>query len=451
MRRSLLLALVILLGTASEAAVAVAREVTADPGLIYPGISIAGANVGGFTIQQATATARAIAGERLSRTLVLRVDGERLALPYAALGLRVHTDEAVARAYALGRTGGIWQRLITRMRLSLQPVDIPIRHSHTEALVSALLTDLADEVSVAPHDAEVTVLDGAVVITRPSQRGWMLHVSATAARIKAAMDAGSDQVEAAVGIIRPRVSMQAALELRVPLASYTTTMAANPDRTYNIALAAGLVHGRILAPGEVFSYNQTVGPRTIERGFRPAPILLDDELVPGDGGGICQVSSTLFNVALLADLEVIARANHTRPVPYLPMGRDATVIYGALDLRVRNRTGSHVLLWTKVTGRRLTITVYGTPAPGKEVSVNVSEPEVIPPPAHTVTKGDPELAVGKVLTREAQPGYRVKTYRLVKVDGQPVRSELVGTSYYRPIPRTIKIGTRKSKQVSFVL
>ena len=173
--------------------------------------------------------------------------------------------------------------------------------------------------------------------------------------------------------------------------------------------------------------------------------------MPGDGGGVCQVSSTLLNVALLADLQILSRTNHSRPVAYLPIGRDATVAYGSFDLRFKNTTGHHMLLWTRLIGRHLIITAYGTPTPGKEVSMTVSEREEIPPPQGTMTKRDPELDEGRVVTRDAQPGYRVKTYRVVKVNGRVVRIELVGSSYYRPVAKTIKIGVKKLEQVSLRL
>src|SRR3989304_4736262 len=122
-------------------------------------------------------------------------------------------------------------------------------------------------------------------------------------------------------------------------------------------------NGRARRPGGVLSYNEAGGPRPPELGYLPAPVLLNNILVPGDGGGVCQVSSTLFNVALLADLAVLEGRNPPRPGAHLPIGRDATVVYGGQDLRFQNTTSGPLLLWSTVRGRRLTITLYG-PAQG---------------------------------------------------------------------------------------
>jgi vancomycin resistance protein YoaR len=329
-----------------------------------------------------------------------------------------------------------------RVALSRRGVWLGLPFAHDPGRLRGLLEDLAAELDAAPKDAEVTVREGRVVLVAPSRPGQTLDVAATAGRIVAALDARRSEVEAVIAVAPPGFTTEEARELRGLLASYTTRMAVNANRTHNISLASSFVRGVLLPPGAVFSYNKVVGPRTIERGFREAPVLVDDELVPGDGGGICQVSSTLFNVALLADFKILTRVNHSRPVAYLPAGRDATVVYGQLDLLFRNTTNSHVLLWTEVSGRRLTISAYGTPADGTEVAVEVANRQEIPAPPETVTKQDPTLDAGKTLVREPQAGLRVKTYRVVRVGGEVVRRELIGTSYYRPVRRTIKVGTK---------
>lgn len=432
---------------ASGAAVALVRDAAAHAGRIFPGISIAGIPVGGLTPAQTAAAVQPVAARRLGATLTLDLATSTIVLSHAELGVRVDVDGTVKHAYTLGRSGSWWTRASARLAISRHGAAFPLRVGLDESTLRRVVAALGRELSGKPEDAEVTVVDGQVVITRPGRIGRSLDVDGTVARIASALDAGAQAVDGVVTVVEPAFTTAEAQELRAPLAGFTTKMAPNPNRTFNIALAAGFLRGVILAPGEGFSYNRTVGPRTVARGFKEAPVLVDDELVPGDGGGICQVSSTLFNVALLADFEILSRANHSRPVAYLPLGRDATVVYGWLDFQFKNTTGRHVLLWTAVRGNRLTITAYGAPPAGQEVEIVVTDREEVPPPSGTVTKKDPELGEGKVVTREAQPGYRAKTWRVVKVDGQVVRRELIGRSFYRPVPRTIKIGAKKPKQL----
>lgn len=441
-RRSTVAVLLLVLGTALGIGVAMVRDAAAYAGRIYPGVSIGGIAVGGLSGEEALAALQPAVDRRLRAPFAVVLADRTATFTQAEVGLVGRPGAVVQAALAEGRTGPWWVRIRRRMDLSRHGLSLPLPFAHDARRLHGLLEDLAGELDAAPTDAAVTVRDGRVVLVRRSRSGQTLDVEATAARIGAALNAGLPQVEAVVAVVTPELTTEEARELGTLLASYTTRMAANVNRTHNISLASSFVRGLILPPGGVFSYNKVVGPRTLERGFREAPVLVDDELVPGDGGGICQVSSTLFNVALLADFKILTRVNHSRPVAYLPAGRDATVVYGQLDLLFRNTTGSHVLLWTEIEGRRLTISAYGTPAEDAEVAIEVTNPVAIPAPDSTVTKKDPALDAGKTVVREAQPGLRVKTYRVVRIGGEVVRRELIGTSYYRPVRRTIKVGTK---------
>ena len=423
----------------------VLHDTQAYSGRVLPGISIAGAQVGGLTPDQAQDVAEAAAATQLSRTVTIRIQDEQFTLSYGELGLISHVSEAVRDAYEIGRSEP-WQQLVfTRMQLAWSSMDIPIRYSWNVGAVNKILTPLAAEIKTESQNAAVTVQNGTVVLTRESRSGLTLDVLATAARIRSALGTGRDEVAAVTRVQEPAFTSEHARALVAPLGQFTTRVPGIANRVHNVALAASYVSGTILAPGEVFSYNKVVGPRTEARGFREAPVLIDNELVPGDGGGVCQVSSTLFNVAVLGDFQILARANHSRPVAYLPLGRDATVSYGAHDLQFKNTTGHHVLLWAWMTNRRLTVMAFGTPEPGKDVAIEVARSGVIAPPEGTRTKHDPELAEGTIVEREPLPGYRAQTYRVVTVNGEVVRRELIGSSIYNAVARTIKIGTKKAE------
>jgi vancomycin resistance protein YoaR len=441
-RGILLGALLLCAGAVLGIGAAATREGMRYAGRIYPGVAVGGIALGGLTPLQATAALQSVADRRLGSPFLIRLADHDATFIHAEVGLRGRVRDAVDAAYAVGRTGPPWQRLRGRFALARQGIHLPLPFDHDANRLHRLLAALALELDARAQDAAVTVRDGAVELVARSRPGQTLDVEATATRVVAALGGGVSQVEAVLTVVAPAFTTEDAAGLRTLLAAYTTKMAANADRTHNIALASGFIRGVLLPPDGVFSYNKTVGPRTLERGFREAPVLLDDELVPGDGGGVCQVSSTLFNVALLADFKILSRTNHSRPVAYLPAGRDATVVYGALDLLFRNTTGRHVLLWTEVRGSRLTISAFGTHAEDKEVAILVEDRRVIPAPEGTVTKKDPRLAVGKVVIREAQPGLRVRTYRVITVDGLVARREYIGVSYYRPVPRTMKVGTK---------
>jgi vancomycin resistance protein YoaR len=213
------------------------------------------------------------------------------------------------------------------------------------------------------------------------------------------------------------------------------------SRGRNIALAASHINGTLLAPGEIFSYNKTVGPRSADAGFEDAPVIVHGELVPGVGGGVCQVSSTLYNAVLLSDLKIVRRSHHAFPVHYLPAGRDATVVDGAIDLQFQNSTPAPIYIAASSRGGRLSFRIFGKRTPGRDVSIELANHTT--QPADTETIRDPSLPAGRrVVKSKGHRGHRVTVYRVVRENGKVVRRELISRDHYRPFPTVVLVGTK---------
>jgi vancomycin resistance protein YoaR len=218
----------------------------------------------------------------------------------------------------------------------------------------------------------------------------------------------------------------------------------NRDRAGNIRLAVSAINGKILLPGEVFSFNSTVGPRTKAGGYRDAYVYEYGKMVLGVGGGICQVSSTLYNAVLFADLQVIERNNHYFTISYVPLGRDAAVAYGSADFKFKNNTKYPIRIdaWT-TKDNGLYFSLKGTNEhPNKTV-------EIVP---RTIKKidfknvytDDPNVNEGTETVKQAgSPGYVVETYVTVRENGKVLRSGKIFTSTYAPHDNEIIRGTKK--------
>jgi vancomycin resistance protein YoaR len=192
------------------------------------------------------------------------------------------------------------------------------------------------------------------------------------------------------------------------LARFSTYFdAKKAKRAHNIRLAARKVDGVVLKPGEAFSLNKTVGERTHKTGFLTAPVFEDGKRVPGIGGGVSQVTGTVFNAALLAGLEIKEYHYHMKPVPYIPTGRDATVAWKLLDMRFRNSTKAPVLLRCKVQGNQITATLFGAKVPGKTVRLSVTKKKL----------GERHVVAS--------------LYRVIKKNGKLASKELVGKADYQ--------------------
>lgn len=223
------------------------------------------------------------------------------------------------------------------------------------------------------------------------------------------------------------------------LAGFRTTL---PDpileERYNISLAARQLAGTVVPPGGVFSMNGTLGPYTRRRGYRDGPSYVGNQIVPSEGGGVCKISSTLYNVVVFANLRVLERHPHGMTVPYVPAGRDATVSYGSYDFRFQNTTGHPVVIWAATGDDSLYMAIYGAVAPPRVAW----EQEVLSRrPTWEVRRPNPQLPPGteRVLVKGAE-GITVRTWIRVEHPGGVVERRNAGTDVYQPMPRVVEYG-----------
>lgn len=191
-------------------------------------------------------------------------------------------------------------------------------------------------------------------------------------------------------------------------------MNSSPERAQNVRLAVEKISGRILNPSQSFSFNATVGRRTLAAGFLLAPAIVNASLQDVIGGGICQVSSTLFNAVLLSDLEVIERYRHHTPINYLPLGMDATVSWDTKDLRFRNTSSKRIQIIGRVSNETITFEIYGEKQLPDELRL---ETEVAESPSL--------LPDG-----ESEPGLEIELYRLRLREGKLISREFVHRDFY---------------------
>ncbi|MCX7615041.1 MAG: VanW family protein [Clostridiales bacterium] len=249
-------------------------------------------------------------------------------------------------------------------------------------------------------------------------------------------------VEIPVKVKKPEITtekLQESLFCDV-LADVTTNL--NPSlhsRTSNVKLAASHINGKILNPGDEFSYNLMVGERTPQRGFKEAKVFENGEIVDGLGGGICQVSSTVYMAVLRADLKILERRSHQFTVSYTPLGQDATVVYGSTDFRFVNSTKYPIRVVAYQKGSGITVQLYGTKTENKQIKLVTNVLEKTPYETRTIV--DQSLKDGKkIVESEGHTGYKTVTYRIVYINGKEVRRELVNKSTYKKLDFVKRIG-----------
>ena len=228
---------------------------------------------------------------------------------------------------------------------------------------------------------------------------------------------------------------------RDKLSTYTTYFNVNEvERTENVRLAAEFIDDVILMPGQEFSYNNIVGERSTERGFKTAKVYQQGQVVDGLGGGICQVSSTLYNAVVMADLEVLERKNHSLSVSYVKLGRDATVVYGSIDFRFKNSRQYPIKISSKISGGTLTIEIYGyNTNKTRLVDIETEVIEVLPFKEQEIQDATMPVGTSKITTT-GHKGYKVKSYRVTTENGEVVERKFIATDIYSPVAQVKRVG-----------
>lgn len=300
-----------------------------------------------------------------------------------------------------------------------------------------VLRDFVRDNAGRPQAAAVRYRAGGIV-REPEVSGFRLDEAQLPKAIVEALK-GNGTIELPLIEAAKRVPDQA-LDGIVDLVSEFSTKfpASQYDRNNNIQLAASHLDGVVLMPGDSVSFNNTVGRRTIEGGFKEAGVYRNGRHDVGVGGGICQVSTTLYNAALFANLKIVKRQNHSMPVPYVPVGRDATVDYGAIDLVIENNFDTPIAVSSEYERGRLTFRILGQKDAALSVKVVSDGAKSWALPEKIVK--DPTVPVGKrVIVEKGSKGYSINTYRVVYRNGVEVAREPLGRSYYRGGQRIVAV------------
>lgn len=437
---------------------------SAQSGAAPARVSVAGLPVEGKRAEEI----EKLAGEYAARVLALPIrvrSGKRATLiSPAGLGVKVAVARAVEAAVEAPPAGSLFDRI--RERFTGPPErNIDLELEVPEAGVSEGLKRFSAMIGIEPREARLTKVAGKFRST-PPKPGKELDAAALAetlrarladealrARIAASLaeqPRRSDwlkaqtplELEAATRDAVARITLEHLAPITTRLTTYSTSMGASSrNRVHNVRLACQAIDGTVLLPGDVFSYNDTVGPRVAGAGFKEAPVIVRGKLVPGTGGGICQVSSTLYNASLLADLEIVRRRHHAFPVAYVPAGRDATVVDGVIDFRFKNRLKHPIAIDSKVVGGRVIVHLYGHADDKAEVSIVSGGVSTVGAGLKTIP--DPQLPKGRrVVVEPARSGKRVTVSRIVKKAGREVRKEVISRDYYRPFDGVVRVGSR---------
>ena len=416
-------------------------------GTIMNGIYFDDINMSGKTYDEAVKLIRDKVKSMSTANITLNsIGGNSVSATAQDLGLTWDDTNLVADALYVGRSGNIVERYKERKDLEHDKKVYPINVEFDRETVEAIVNEQGELYNVEATDATLSKADGDFVVT-PGTKGEKIDANASVSRIMSALDnfTGSDlTIDMVVVEDIPKATAEDLEKIHDVIGRYKTSFkTSNADRSGNVRNGTRLVNGTVLLPGESFSMYQTVSPFTEENGYYLAGSYLNGMVVESLGGGICQVSSTLYNAVLRAELQIDERHNHSMIVSYVDLSSDAAISGTSKDFKFTNNTENPIYIEGITTeDKQVVFTIYGVETRPSNRVVSYESEKI----SETVPEGDkiiadPSLPLGSITTQSAHTGYVGKLWKIVTVDGKETERVEVNKSTYLPTPRTATVGT----------
>lgn len=412
---------------------------------IPKGIWVGGQDVGGMTKEEAQNTVQNYVDSLSGQKITLAIAGEKIETTAEELGFFWSNTDAVEQAAQYESEGNLIQRYMAKKDLEVNPVEIPLQTQVDEAKVNSFVTDQCAPYVQKAQDATIHRENGTFVITE-SKVGRVVDIAATTAALNEAMANGLEEailVEAVVTEEQPKVTYEQLATIQDVLGTFTTSFkSSGAARVTNLQVGSSKINGRVLMPGETLSGYECMHPFDKSNGYKEAIAYENGKSVESIGGGVCQISTTLYNAALRAEMNIIQRQNHSMIVTYVDPSADAAIAGTYKDLKFSNPYDTPVYVEGYTQGRNLTFTIYGKETrPSNRTIKFVSETLQTMDPGEPVIKVDASLKPGtKIKEQSSHTGYKSRLWKYVYVDGQLQDKTILHTDTYNPSKAIYRVG-----------
>lgn len=413
---------------------------------IYPNVKVQSVDIGGKTKDEA----KAILSDKFSnlssdQKIIVTNEGKEYPLDLSNVKISYNFDEVIETAFNFGKDKSFIDKY--RAINNKTGTDINLEYSVEESTIDNYIASIKSDINKEPVDAKINIIGGQPKAVQ-EVNGKKINDAKLKEQIielikdhKETVDKLSVEIESTA----PRVTSDKIASVSTLVSSFTTSFGSSSSgRATNISLAAKTISGTLLLPGDTFSFNNIVGDTTADKGYKPAGVIVGDKIEQDYGGGVCQVSTTLYNTIMKMNLKPVERHPHNLPVSYVPIGCDAAISYGSLDFQFKNQFSYPIYIEGYTQGGKLTFNIYSNPAvvdSNKTYKLRNEVYETIAP--HISYVDDPSLNVGeeKVIQGSSQ-GYKAKSYLDVFENGTLVTSEQVGNDTYNAVNGKIARGTK---------
>ncbi|MEN2777308.1 VanW family protein [Acetivibrio clariflavus] len=351
-------------------------------------------------------------------------------------------NNAIEDAYRIGREGNFINRLMTVYRLRKKSVNVPLTAQFDRNKLRSVLEDIKNEIDQKEVNASAIFQNGKVIFNE-EVIGKNVDIDKNLNMIEnILLEKNFSPIELIVDDIYPRVRYNDISVISKVVTTFSTSF--NPqkvDRSYNIKLACDRINNTVLLPGDTFSMDKALGPRTIGNGYRNAPVIVKGKILEGVGGGVCQVTTTLYVAVLKSKLEVVERKPHSMPLGYVEPGQDATISEGYIDFKFKNNKEYPILISAQVSGGNIIIRIVGIK---EEANQTVKLKSVVVKklnPEKEIVVFDEKVPLGEVVVEKAAvTGQKVVVYReTYDQNNKLIEREKISEDTYLPVRGVIRV------------
>jgi vancomycin resistance protein YoaR len=338
-------------------------EVKSFESIIYPNVFINGLELSKFTEDQATNALNENYLDEIKKSVInIKSSDKNYILSFSELNPKYNINEVVEEAYNYKKNESLINKYIQITDLFKENTDynIDLKYEYDDAAILKIASEIEKDISKEPVDASIKIEDGNVVVT-DDIKGVSLKKDELIAKLKeiaSNVKLEDNNIDVPLDVVTAKVTGDFLREINGIISSFTTSDSSYV-RLVNMGVAAKDLNGTLIFPGETFSFNDVVGDSLPEKGYVLSHSFINGRSVEDYGGGVCQVSTTLYGALMRANISPIERGHHMMPIWYVPKGLDAAVFYGVLDLKFKNEFNAPIYIYANLTGENLTITLYG--------------------------------------------------------------------------------------------
>ncbi len=417
-----------------------------ENGRIGQGIFISDMDVSGLTEQEARAKVDARISQVRRDQLTVQVGEDSVQTTASQLGLHWENQDIVEQAFSYGNSGNPIKRYKDKKDLQQGNITLPFQFQANDGQVRAFIENECMQFEKKAREATISADGSGGFDLTEGVTGQVINVDESAKIledfISGGWQGGAATIALAVELDEPKGNAKDLETIQDLLGTYTTYYGSTSGRNANVERAASLINDNVLYPGETFSVTEHLVPFTAENGYELAPEYSMGTVVQGYGGGVCQVSTTLYNALLRAELEIVERHNHTMVVTYVPASMDAAIAEGLMDLSFRNNRETPILISGYAYGGELTFSIWGQETRPADRYVEYSSVVTSETPSGGIKLyAAPDQPVGyfqQVST--PMPGKTAECYKTVTYNGETT-TELVNRSTYQATPQEYEVGT----------